>query len=379
MTQEGTKLEKHLHIVSFNVPYPADYGGVIDVFYRIRYLAQLGVRIHLHCYTYGRQESPELAQICESVHYYRRDMSLFRQFSKRPFIVNSRSSKYLIDNLNKDNYPILLEGIHSCDILERIDTVDRQIIVRAHNVEQHYYAALAENEKNLMKRGYYRLESSKLKRYEPILKHASSVLTVTDADKRFFETIGIKNIVVIPCFHAGDSINSLRGKGDYALYHSNLSVAENQQAALWLADNVFSRFRGHVVIAGRNPDRAFIDHIKQYSNIRLVDSPSQDTMLELQRNAQVNVLYTEQPTGLKLKLLNSLFEGRHCLVNSMMLSGTKLSTLCHVADSADFMLESLEALMNQPFGDKDIENRQSVLNKTYGNEHNAKLILNLLR
>ena len=26
----------HLHIVSFNVPWPADYGGVIDVYYRIK-------------------------------------------------------------------------------------------------------------------------------------------------------------------------------------------------------------------------------------------------------------------------------------------------------------------------------------------------------
>ena len=29
----------HLHIVSFNVPLPADYGGIIDVFYRLKSLA----------------------------------------------------------------------------------------------------------------------------------------------------------------------------------------------------------------------------------------------------------------------------------------------------------------------------------------------------
>ena len=31
--------DHHLHIIAFNVPYPANYGGVIDVFYRIKALA----------------------------------------------------------------------------------------------------------------------------------------------------------------------------------------------------------------------------------------------------------------------------------------------------------------------------------------------------
>ena len=32
-------MEKHLHIVAFNVPLPANYGGVIDVFYRLKALS----------------------------------------------------------------------------------------------------------------------------------------------------------------------------------------------------------------------------------------------------------------------------------------------------------------------------------------------------
>ena len=56
----------HLHIVTFNVPWPADYGGVIDVYYRIVALAKTGVKIHLHCYTYGREEAKELEQWCSA-------------------------------------------------------------------------------------------------------------------------------------------------------------------------------------------------------------------------------------------------------------------------------------------------------------------------
>ena len=31
-------VDRHIHVVSFNVPYPADYGGVIDVYFRLQAL-----------------------------------------------------------------------------------------------------------------------------------------------------------------------------------------------------------------------------------------------------------------------------------------------------------------------------------------------------
>ena len=36
------------------MPYPPDYGGVFDLYYKLKYLHERGVIIHLHCYEYGR-------------------------------------------------------------------------------------------------------------------------------------------------------------------------------------------------------------------------------------------------------------------------------------------------------------------------------------
>ena len=36
---------KTIHIIVFDVPYPSDYGGIIDVFYKLKALHQLGVNI----------------------------------------------------------------------------------------------------------------------------------------------------------------------------------------------------------------------------------------------------------------------------------------------------------------------------------------------
>ena len=66
------ELSYNLNIVSFDVPFPANYGGVIDVYYKLLWLHKAGVKIHLHCFTYGRKPSKELEALCEKVYYYER-------------------------------------------------------------------------------------------------------------------------------------------------------------------------------------------------------------------------------------------------------------------------------------------------------------------
>ena len=64
-----------LHIVSFDVPFPPNYGGIIDVFYKIKALSELGVEIYLHAFEYKTGKSEELEKICKKVYYYPRKTS----------------------------------------------------------------------------------------------------------------------------------------------------------------------------------------------------------------------------------------------------------------------------------------------------------------
>ncbi|MBK6399036.1 MAG: hypothetical protein IPF75_12445 [Bacteroidetes bacterium] len=88
----------HLHIISFDVPYPADYGGVIDVFFKLKALHEAGIKITLHCFEYGRTEQKELEKYCKKVYYYPRKNSRSLLFNTLPYIVLTRSS----DQLKKD-------------------------------------------------------------------------------------------------------------------------------------------------------------------------------------------------------------------------------------------------------------------------------------
>ena len=132
-------MTKPVHIVSFNVPYPPDYGGVIDVFYKIKALKDCGVNVILHCYKYGRENAEELKNICSEIYYYKRKKLASSALKKLPFIVATRNSKSLLKRLKNDNYPIIFEGLHTTYWLEELSKTNRKIIVRAHNAEHQYY------------------------------------------------------------------------------------------------------------------------------------------------------------------------------------------------------------------------------------------------
>ncbi|MCD4731055.1 MAG: glycosyltransferase family 1 protein, partial [Bacteroidales bacterium] len=85
--------ERHLHIVAFDIPYPPNYGGVIDVWYKLKALHAKGIKIILHCYEYpGRDRSDKLTDYCSKVYYYPRLVGLNSALSLKPYIVSSRRS-----------------------------------------------------------------------------------------------------------------------------------------------------------------------------------------------------------------------------------------------------------------------------------------------
>lgn len=355
-------MAQEMHLVAFNVPWPADYGGIIDIYYRLKALHDTGIGVHLHCFTYGRPAAPQLESLCASVSYYQRNLSPLLHLSRRPFIVSSRDNADLRQRLLGDRLPVLLEGVHCCALLEdKALTDSHYMIVRAHNVEADYYAMLSQAEHGLMRKVYLALDAAKLRRYEPVMAKADAVLAVSDTDRTTFEGFGCRNVQVMHSGHPYSSVVSSIGRGDYALYHGNLSVPENEVAAIGLIENVFAHLHHRLVVAGHAPSARLLAAASRHDNVSVVPSPDDDTMARLISEAHLNILVTGQPTGLKLKLLYSLFAGRHCIVNSNMVAGTDLGRLCTVADSAIALRQAVEKVMDTDFSPEHLDSRRRQL------------------
>jgi hypothetical protein len=370
-------MNNHLHIITLNIPYPPDYGGMIDTFYRIRALHNAGIRIHLHCFEYGRQHSTELESLCETTSYYRRESGFLRQLATIPYIVITRKSEKLLNNLTRDDYPILFDGLHSTYYIGHPALAGRRKLVRLHNIEYRYYHTLAENETDILKKIFFLLESARLKRYEKVLLKADHILSISESDQEYFGS-KYHNSVYLSPFHPFSGSKSLQGTGEYIIYHGDLSIRENSAMADTLIPEVFSKIPYKCIIAGKDPPEYLRKHASRYDNIKVISNPGNDQMEDLIANAHINLLPALANNGFKLKLLIALYAGRHCVVNPVVGENTPVKQLCHIVNTGGEMAEKVMMLMKEPFTEEIISERKRILSEYFDVERNAKKIIELL-
>lgn len=369
-------MSRHLHIVCLDVPWPADYGGAIDMMNRIMAFKRQGIAIHLHYFSYNERGKPaELNEFCETVNIYERE-PISKGFSLHiPYIVSSRINQDLIARLKQDDHPILLEGIHCTGILKEIDTANRKIVVRMHNEESIYYKELARAESGFFKKLYFYNESRLLRKYSHHLPDNCVYACVSVKDMEVLKNdYHLSKVEFLPTFPAWQSVTGQEGLGDFCLYHGNLSVPENEEAVSWLICNVFTKARIPFIVAGKKPTKKLQKIAGLCQHTCLVANPSEKEMNDLVRKAHIHTLpcFNKSITGIRLKLLHALSEGRHCVVNEAMVAGTGLEEACHIGTNANAFASILTQLHHHPFTQEEIVLRKHLLGNTYNNDKNTQ-------
>lgn len=285
----------------------------------------------------------------------------------------------LIKNLLKDTYPILLEGIHCTYYLYHGELSNRKVLVRLHNVEYEYYRQLAKSTNNFYKKIYFTLESRLLKKYENLIAKKTKFIAVTEKDKETYQKVfSAKDVEFLPVFLPFKEVRSSEGKGTFCLYHGNLSVVENEKVVFWLLEKVFNEIDIELIIAGKNPSLFLKNKINENEKVRLIDNPSEEKMAELIRNAQLHILPSFNATGIKIKMLNALFNGRFIITNKASIEGTGLETLCKIAETPEDYKHLIRKLFEMDFTKNDFNKRTEILADMYNNEKNAARLITWL-
>jgi hypothetical protein len=249
-------------------------------------------------------------------------------------------------------------------------------MVRMHNVEHEYYRGLGK-QSSFLKKLFFQLEASKLKKYQSILSDCTSILAIKDGEADQLLALN-SNVQLLPA-----SLPDIEGRfiptKRYALFHGNLSVPENQQAAFYLLGTLSSVLNKEfsLVIAGKNPPKklAFLCKIAGFS---LIPNPSEKQLDQLIQEAHIHVLHTENASGIKLKLLSCLYSSGHLLVNPNMVKGTPLCDFCTIyEDSKDLKMHFL-GLKNSALSKDDFEKRKQFIQAHFNNRKNCTLIQDLL-
>jgi hypothetical protein len=129
------------------------------------------------------------------------------------------------------------------------------------------------------------------------------------------------------------------------------------------------------VIAGKKPSLPLQTLAHSHAHTCIAVNPSDIEIQDLIKKAQVNILPSFNKTGVKLKLLNALYNGRHCLVNEAGEEGASVSGLCTVASTAAEFKKLIVQLFEQEFTSTELEERKQLLLAVYDNEKNARQLI----
>lgn len=372
---------KAFHIIAFDVPYPPNYGGIVDVFYKLKSLHAVGAKIIYHCFYYAGHNPPTalLEQYCEEIYYYERKKAPWKLItSSLPYVISSRANKALLANLLKNDAPIFFDGIQTCYFMNHPKIKNRKRFFRANNIEHVYYFELAKWETSWLKKQYLKIEARRLKRFEKQLVGVDAILSVAKMDIPHFSHYA--NTYHIPPFFNSDNQSFINEEQSVrqVLFQGNLSVKENEHAAKFILNEVAPLSKEKIIIAGKDPSVALFDLAKKRKNVTLISTPSIEIMDALIRNSRVNLLLTFQQTGIKLKLLHALESGQHIIINDKMDDSGIFASLCHVENGAVGIVKRMEELLDQPFTTAMKTKRDEEFARNYGNERNAKRILELI-
>ncbi|MDL2222467.1 hypothetical protein LJB98_00020 [Bacteroidales bacterium OttesenSCG-928-M11] len=281
--------------------------------------------------------------------------------------------------MQKDDYPILFEGLHTTYFINHTSLKNRIKLVRAHNIEHHYYKGLFRNEQSIYRKTYFLIEALKLKRYEHKLIYADTILALSTSEKDYFaKYYGKDKTVYLPLFaDLPKQAPTTKEIVPQVLYHGDLSTPENINAASFLMQNVVPLDQSiSWIFAGLNPDPKLIRLASQYSNISLRANLRKDEMDTLIKESAVNILYTKQVSGVKLKLLNALTKGNHCLATKEMTEGSGLSRLCiEISHNPEEIIRTIQSSLIQKISPEEKGSRYSTLSAIYDNNKNAQILI----
>jgi hypothetical protein len=170
--------------------------------------------------------------------------------------------------------------------------------------------------------------------------------------------------------------NRLSPFGKYALYHGDLRMSDNKRAVAFLI-KVFQKIPDCSFIIASSCGADFVkSKIVSASNISFVaieNALHLDTLLE---NAHLNVMLSFQQSGTKLKLINSLYKSRFCVINANIVDDETVRNCCVMAETETEFVAAVNRLRNLPY--LDFEKRKSTLAPILNDATNAKLIATLI-
>ncbi|MCU6707969.1 glycosyltransferase family 4 protein [Paenibacillus sp. J5C_2022] len=369
-------------VVCSDFPYPADHGGRVDTWGRIKALAELGWRIDL---AVCAKQAPSAADREAASVYVNR--ILFRERTGRladllhrlPMQVQSRVGLRQMELDGGYDY-VLLEGDYVYPILEHPAISPASAILRVHNDEAAYFKALARSAGNPAHKLYYYMESLKFAGLqERMRRKVDKYLFISSKEyDRFRERDpgAISRFLPPPITREVFKPGTLhRG---HVVFIGSLFMPNNREAIHWYLTHVHPKLRGEpgyrFIVAGNTRGRG-LDWLKgaDLRDVEVHDTPESLDGIYGQGYLFVNPM--RNGAGVKLKTIEAIQNGLPVVSTSVGCEGTGLVDGEHilVADSPEAFCDRIRLLLRDPgMAGKLLESSQLFIRTCYNHKEVLK-------
>jgi len=357
-------MQRSLNIISGHIPCPNTLGDAQQTYWLLEALVAAGIQVHL--YTFNESDAKinttnnsQLSKICSTIKTYPIHKG-HRNFSfSAPYATSKYLNTQLINDVNENNFPILIEGLGPCGLVLSSALEHRKIWVRLLTYAPHYFRYLQERSSAPLKKLFYQREAVLSKRILKKINQRVNWIVTSETDKKIVEDLLLGGTIQIlaPFTSKSNALTSKTGLGNYCLFQGNLSDAATHKTARWLLTHVFHNLKVPFVITGNNPAPSLTALAHEQPHTCIVANPSSSERQDMIEKAQIII----QPSFIKGSadeaLLEGIKKGRHCLTNAKLDTGV-FGGCYHQGTSANAFQEIIIQLYHHPFSEEEIETRK---------------------
>lgn len=369
-------------VVCSDFPYPADHGGRVDTWGRIKVLAELGWKLHL--LVCGKQMPSK--EDMDAVYGYVEDITLCDRRSKLtdllhaiPMQASSRSELRNVE-LAEDYDYVLLEGDYVYPILQNPRIKHDTVILRVHNDEAVYFKALARSTKNVVHKMYYHMESSKFTTLQKkMVEKVDKYLFISSKEFESFQkqNPSAKSLFLPPPVTKA-TFEASHFQTKHVVFIGSLFMPNNREAIQWYLEHIHPRMLKEpeykFIVAG-NSRKQSLSWLQAYdlTNVIVHDTPK--SLDDIYKSGYLFVNPMQNGAGVKLKTIEAIQNGLPVISTSIGYEGTGLVDNEHIliADRPEQFYEKIKQLFDNPQAAKMLlESSQSFLRKHYNHKEVLK-------
>ena len=246
-------------------------------------------------------------------------------FSKEPYnLIRFWSPEFNAElkNILKKRFDIIqLEGLSMYLYLKTIrQNTSSPVVFRAHNIENLIWSQLADEERNLFRRCYFRILAGRLKRIEKkIGNEFDAVVPMSPSDLAWFKAEGLTkpSLLCVPGFAPSQIKQDTSGKCDQVHYIGALDWLPNIYGLKWFLTKVWPAVIKRIpeatfIIAGRNASKKTIAGLKGQN---VVFQGEVESSADFIKNKGILVVPLFSGSGIRIKIVEGMSQGK-CIVST---------------------------------------------------------------